>query len=476
MNATAFFYTVNKMWFCFIVPLFIPVVLFAQEDSIDSFIKKNLESLHIPGASLIVAKNGNIIKSGSYGLSNIELGVPASSKTVYEIGSMTKQFTAMSIMMLEEEGKLNLNNPITRYFPDAPSRWKQITIRHLLTHTSGIQNHVAVPGYLGVFKTNLFNESFPGKNEILKLFYKLPQEFTPGQTWAYDNTGYYLLGLIVEQISKQSYWTFLHNHIFTPLGMKNTRNTDTKELVYNRASGYIWKDSSYKNQPPLWPFVGFSAGSLLSTVEDLALWDAALYTEKLVKKTTLEKMWQPTKNSEGGLLPYNCGYGWFIDSYHGHRIVQHSGGTPGFSSVIYRFPEDTLCVVMLTNHADAILDQLALDIAGMYLPALKRPMAIDDPSQSLTTRLKTIFSQLMQGRYNQSDFTHAMNVFLKTSTSKSLWQWFVSFGKMGTFQLADHEMKDGVDSFRYRVQLGENIYLFSISVRQDGKIAQIYFS
>jgi D-alanyl-D-alanine carboxypeptidase len=468
--------TISKVRVCLIVPLLIPFVLCAQEDTIDSFIKKNLQSLHIPGASFVVAKNGNIIKSGSYGLSNIELGVPASPKTVFEIGSMTKQFTAMSIMMLEEEGKLDLNNPITRYFPDAPSRWKQITIRHLLTHTSGIQNHVAVPGYLGVFKTNLFNESFPGKKEILKLFYQLPQEFTPGQTWAYDNTGYHLLGFIIEQITKQSYWTFLQNRIFRPLGMTNTRNTDTKDLVYNRATGYIWQDSIYKNQPPLWPFVGFSAGSLLSTVEDLALWDAALYTEKLVKKGTHEKMWQPAKTNEGSLLPYNSGFGWFIDSYHGHRIVQHSGGTPGFSSVIYRFPHDTLCVVILTNHADAIIDHLALDIAGIYQPELKRPMAINDSSPALTTRLKTIFSQLIQGHYNQSEFTPAMNVFLKTSTSKSLWQWFASFGKMGTFHLADHERKDGMDSFRYRVQLGENIYLFTISLRKDGKIAQIYFS
>ena len=270
--------------FCFIVLFLIPFILNAQEDTIDSFIKKNLESLHIPGASFIVTKNGKIIKSGSYGLSNIELGVPASPKTVYEIGSMTKQFTAMGIMMLAEEGKLDLNNPITHYFPAAPSAWKNITIRHLLTHTSGIQNHVAVPGYLGVFKTNLFNEGFPGKKVLLKLFFRLPQEFTPGQTWAYDNTGYHLLGLIIEQISKQSYWTFLETKIFNPLGMMNTKNTDTKELVYNRASGYIWQDSAYKNQPALWPFVGFSAGSLLSTVEDLAIWDAALYTEKLVDR------------------------------------------------------------------------------------------------------------------------------------------------------------------------------------------------
>lgn len=469
-------FAIRNILFGFTVFIYNSFVVYSQGDSVDAFIRRNMESLHIPGASIVVVKQGKIVKSGGYGLSNLELSVPATTKTVYEIGSMTKQFTSMSIMMLVEDGKLNLNDKITRFFPNAPAHWNNITVRHLLTHTSGIQNHVAVPGYLGVFKSNLFHEGFPDKKDILKKFFKLSQEFKPGETWAYDNTGYYLLGLIIERISQQSYWTFLEKRIFKPLGMSHTRNTDTKELVPNRAAGYIWLDSSYENQTILWPFVGFSAGSLMSTLEDLVLWDAALYTEKLVKKTTLEKMWQATKGTDGTLLPYNCGFGWFIDTYHGHRIIQHSGGTLGFSSVIYRFPDDTLTLIILTNHADKMIDQLALDIAGMYILALKRPMAIKDPSPTVTTRLKTVFLQLLNGYYNPDEFTPAMNTFLRTSTSKSLWQWFSSFGKQGTFQLADYELKEGIATFRYRVQLGENVYLFTISLRKDGKIVQIYFS
>jgi hypothetical protein len=133
-------------------------------------------------------------------------------------------------------------------------------------------------------------------------------------------------------------------------------------------------------------------------------------------------------------------------------------------------------VIILTNHADKMIDQLALDIAGIYHPVLKRPMSINDTSPAVTCRLKTIFSELLQGRYASTDFTPVMNTFLKTSTSKSLWQWFASFGKLGTFELADHELKDGIDVFRYRIELGGNIYLFTISLRNDGRIAQIYFS
>ncbi len=453
-----------------------PFDVCSQDDVVDTFIKKNMESLRIPGLSLSIVRNNIVIKKGGYGFANLELAVPATSKTVYEIGSMTKQFTATAIMMLKEEGKLRLNDKITTFFPDAPSAWGKITIRHLLTHTSGIQNHVAVPGYLGVFKTNLFHETFPSQKEILKLFFKLPQEFEPGETWAYDNTGYYLLGLIIEKTSGKSYWQFLDEHIFKKIGMTASRNTDTKHIVPGRASGYIWADSVFQNQQALWPFVGFAAGSIISTVEDLALWDAALYTEKLVKKSSFEQMWKPAQTNNGNLAPYNCGFGWFTDDYHGHKIVQHSGGTPGFSSVIYRFPNDTLTVIILTNHADKMIDQLAIDIAGMYLPALVRLRTISDTLPATTARLKTIFSQLLQGNYNSVEFTPAMKIFLKTSTSKSLWQWFASFGKLGTFTLVDYEVKEAVTTFRYRVMLGENSYLFTIRTVKNGKIAQIYFS
>ena len=163
-----------------------------------------MEGLHIPGLSLAIVKKGKVIKTGGYGWANLELQVPASSKTVYEIGSISKTFTAMAIAILMERGKLNADDKINSFFPCAPSYWNNITIRHLLTHTSGIQNHVAVPGYLGVFTTSILGDNFPSRDDILKMFCKLPQEFHPGETWAYDNTGYYLLGLIIEKVSGQS--------------------------------------------------------------------------------------------------------------------------------------------------------------------------------------------------------------------------------------------------------------------------------
>ena len=456
--------------------LFSPLVVVAQPDSVESFLKRNMESLKIPGLSFAVIKNDRVLKTGALGSINLELNVPATTASVYEIGSLTKQFTSMAIMLLAEEGKLTIEDKISSYFAGSPSAWNNITIRHLLNHTSGIQNHVALPGYLGRFKSNMFGEPQASQKEIAEWFFQLPQEFTPGETWSYDNTGYYLLGLIVEKAAQQNYWDFLEERIFIPLGMRSTRNTDTKDLVANRASGYLWNGSAYQNQPVLWSFVGFSAGSLMSTVEDLAKWDAALYTDKLVKKSTLDQMWQPARGPRGELLPFNCGFGWFVDHFNGHRILQHSGGTPGFSSVMYRFPDDSLTVVLLTNHADRMLDQLALEIAGMYVSSLIRPLAKANNKINVTTRHKSIFSELLTGRYDIKNFTTPMMRYLGTSTSKSLFEWYSSFGELKEFNLSHHEKQGGRDVYRYRVRLGDNEYFFTITVEKDGKIAQLYFS
>ena len=208
-----------------------------KADKIDNYIETQLRRLHIPGASLAIVRDGRIIKAQGYGLANIELGTAATRNTVYEIGSNTKQFTAAAVMLLVEEGKIDLDDKITKFFPQAPESWSVISVRHLLSHTSGIQNHVAVPGWLDVFKTSITMETTPNRDELLKMFLKLPLEFQPGETWAYDNTGYYLLGIIIEKVSRKSYWNFLADRIFKPLGMNSTRSTDPQPIVPNRASG-----------------------------------------------------------------------------------------------------------------------------------------------------------------------------------------------------------------------------------------------
>ena len=447
----------------------------AKADAIDKYVESRMRSLHIPGLSLAVVRNGQIIKSHGYGFADLQLNVPATDTTVYEIGSMTKQFTAAAVMMLVEDGRVSLDDSIRKYFPDAPAAWQRITIRHLLTHTSGIQNHVAVPGYLGAFKTNLLLETTPARDDLLKMFFRLPLEFGAGETWAYDNTGYYLLGIIIERASGESFWQFVDERIFRALGMNATRNTDPKLLVPHRASGYEWVADHFENRPVLLPTIAFSAGSLQSNVEDLAKWDAALYGDRLLKRSSREQMWTPAKTKDGAVAPFNYGMGWFIDSYHGHRLVQHAGGTPGFSSAIYRFIDDRLTVIILTNHADMVLDQLAIDIAGMYVRALRRPLEASDPEQQSSGRLRQITAGLLEGKHDPAFFTPAMRIFLNTATGKAFWQWVACRGALSSFTFSDGEDKGDGRLLRYQLVLGDNSFWFSFRIAQDGRIAQIYW-
>jgi hypothetical protein len=186
-------------------------------------------------------------------------------------------------------------------------------------------------------------------------------------------------------------------------------------------------------------------------------------------------MWTPAVINEGAAAPFNYGFGWFVDSYHGHRVVQHSGGTPGFSSVIYRFIDDKLTIIVLTNHSDMILDELAIDIAGICLPVLKRPEAKPDPNPMTTAKFKEIVSGLLNGNYEPAAFTAPMRVFLKTATGKAFWKWFADHGALGSFVFSDREERRDGEIRRYKLSLGGNWYWLSVTTSNDGKIAKIYW-
>ena len=223
------------------------------------------------------------------------------------------------------------------------------------------------------------------------------------------------------------------------------------------------------------PFIAFSAGSILSTVDDLAKWDAGLYTEKLLKKSSLDRIWTINRTKDGADAAFNYGFGWFIDNFHGHRLVQHSGGTPGFSSVIYRFVDDKLTIILLTNHSDRIIDQMAIDLARMYEPALKIAEGTPDPDPKTTQMLKDVVAGLWNGKHDQALFTPPMRIFLDTATGKAFWKWFGSLGPLGSFDFCDREDAANGVILRYKVVLGENAYWLSCKMTNDGKVAQIYW-
>src|SRR6185436_7182828 len=328
----------------------------ARADKVDDHVKAMMEKQHIPGVALAVVKDEKIVKAEGYGIANIELNVPVRADTVFKIGSVSKQFISAGILMLAQEGKLSLDDPISKYLAGTPETWKPITIRHLLTHTSGIVREA--PGFDPL--------KIQSDADVIKTAYSLPLRFAPGEKWEYCNVGYFSLAEIIRKVSGKPWGDYLNEALFKPLEMNATRTTSMTELVPNRANGYGWRDGKYSNAAiylALRP-----SGAFLSTVLDLAKWDAALYTERFLTQATREQMWTEAKLNSGKTYPY--GFGWSLDRVGGHTLKHHGGSLPGFRAELSRFMDDRLSVIVLTNSNNADPETIALEVAEFYIPNL----------------------------------------------------------------------------------------------------------
>ncbi|HYL78450.1 MAG TPA: serine hydrolase domain-containing protein [Bryobacteraceae bacterium] len=303
--------------------------------------------------SALVAKGGKTILEKGYGMANIELGVPNGPDTKFRLGSITKQFTATAILQLEEQGKLSVNDLACKYVAECPESWKAITIHQLLTHTSGIPSYTNGPEFT---KPRMMRIPL-SPMEVLTLTKDKPLEFQPGEKFKYDNSGYVFLGVIIEKVSGEKYADYLKKHIFGPLDMQDSGYDDTSAILKNRAAGYRSSDNGeFHNAEYLDMSLPYSAGSLYSTVRDLARWDRALYTGKVLSKASREKMWTPVKN--------NYGYGWDVRK-DGHKQLSHGGGINGFSTFIARYPDDDAVVIVLSNNQQANTAPIAIALAGV---------------------------------------------------------------------------------------------------------------
>ena len=286
--------------------------------------------------TVAVVSDGEVIFNESYGMASIEHGVPNTSKTTYKIASLTKQITCMGIMILKERGILNTTDSIRKFFPDYPELDERITIHHLMTHTSGLFNDFSVVDPYLLLGKCLFTHK-----EVFNLFKDMPLEFEPGEEWSYCYFGYYMLGVIIERVSGKSYIEFIKENIFTPLGMMSSGLDDYIEILPNRANGYYVSGEKIVSCE-IDTMSAFSAGAIYSTVEDMLLWDEALYSEKLVSKDTMNEIFTPYKE--------DYGYGWIVDSYLNRRRVRHSGGGSGFNHQFHRYIDDKITILILSNY------------------------------------------------------------------------------------------------------------------------------
>jgi CubicO group peptidase (beta-lactamase class C family) len=340
---------------------------------VDAFIRLRMERERIPGLSLAVVKAGKVIKADGYGMANLELGVPATPSTVYQIGSVTKQFTAAAIMLLVQSNKVSLDGKISEYLDGAPASWKDITVRQLLTHTSGLPTN----GISTTDKTFLADYT---NDEILESARTLPLLSPPGEQFSYSNLGFDLLALIVEKASGEKYADFVGSRLFEPLEMTATNVSDKQAITPNRAQGYLWEDGNRRICEQLSPTQFMGSASIVSTALDLAKWDAALSTEIPLTDASRTTMWTPTKLADG--KDTNYGFGWFISSVKNHTNINHNGAMNGFVANVSRFVDDQLTVIVLVNQSGiSNTEKIATGVARFYIPAIRPGQPPTQPSR-----------------------------------------------------------------------------------------------
>lgn len=299
-----------------------------------------------PGAAALVRWKGKVVLRKGYGLASVELAVPVTPEQVFEIGSVTKQFTAAGILMLAERGKLALSDPITKYLPDFPTGDQTVTLEHLLTHTSGVPSYTEMPEWVPRWREDMSLETLIG------LFRGKPLEFVPGQRWSYSNSGYVLLGAVIEKASGKSYEELVETEIFAPLGMTHTRYGHQEELVPGRVEGYAKDAKGYAPAPYLSLTQPYSAGALMSTVDDLARWIDALEADELLTAAARQRMLTPAtlRGGDQDGLSTRYGLGMQAAEIAGHAVKEHGGGIHGFASILLTVPDERLQVVILSNN------------------------------------------------------------------------------------------------------------------------------
>ena len=445
-----------------------------QIASIDRFVKDEMARQQIPGLAVGVYSRGRTLLAKGYGLANVELNVPVTPQTIFQAGSVGKQFTATAIMMLAEEGKLSLDDSITKYFPDAPASWKPILIRNLLSHTSGLSDYSTRErsGPNGPFYERLdFTE-----DELMAKIEALPIEWAPGEKWDYRNTNYLVLGILIHKITGKPYEEFLKARIFEPLGMKSSGLARDRDIVFNRASGYTLDNGQLKNQKWISPtFDSTADGSLSFDILDFAKWDAALYTTRLLSHASLDRMWTVYRLNDGLPNPGPYGFGWRIDRFHGHRSMEHNGSMWGFTASIVRYPDDGLTAVVLTNQYAAEPETIAAVVVGLVDPPLlpAKLISIRDGDPSIAISVRALLDDLVAGRDIRSE-TMPDFAMLATSEVKARWQrQLAPVWPGGTLTLVEREpsptTSGQINSF-FRLSKGGKAVLIAYNRTATGKI------
>jgi D-alanyl-D-alanine carboxypeptidase len=431
-----------------------------RADDIDDYLKAQMRWERIPGLSIVVVRDGQILRAGSYGFSNLETNAQAGADTVYKMGSLSKQFLAAGLLVLVQDGKVGLDDPVKKYLPDVPETWNLITVRNLLTHTSGIARDSPAFDPL----------KLQSDDEVVRAVYSQPLQFPPGSRFAYSNLNYYCVAEIIQKASGMPWPDFIASRIFAPAGLTSTRTTTATDIVPHRASGYETSGGRVKNAD-IWIALRPS-GAFLSTVLDLAKWDNALDSGKILTAATREQMWTSVRLTDG--TTYGYGFGWFLDEINGHRRVHHSGGVPGFVCEMERFPDDRLTVIVMANIGGRDLEDMAVHVAAHYKPDLKpvEMPALSDTGAVRSSAVRLLLADLTAGRLPSDRVTPQLRNELAEQKNAGVFDVLQSFGPLLSADLIQQQVRDGrtVDTFRIAYR---DITLFAeCSASDDNKLSQ----
>ena len=366
-------------------------------EAVDAIVQTAMKAKQAPGVAIAVVSKGTVVAAKGFGLANVEHNAKVRQNTVFQSASVGKQFTAAAVMLMVEDGKLGLDDSIAAHFDDAPKSWAPITVRHLLTHTSGIPDYT---------DDDFDYRRAHGEDDLVKMAYGLKLLFAPGARWSYSNTGYVLLGILVHKVSGEFYGDVLKARVFAPLGMKTARVISEADIVPHRAAGYRTVGGALKNQEWVAPELNTTAdGALYLTVLDLIAWDRAVRTKALLKAESWAQIFAPVKLNSGKTYPY--GFGWFVDEFAGAPKHSHTGSWQGFRSAIARYPRNDLTVIVLANHAGLNAGKLADVIAGQFDPILiePAPKPITDREPTVTEKLRDLIGHAAEGTLTAKSFT-----------------------------------------------------------------------
>jgi D-alanyl-D-alanine carboxypeptidase len=447
----------RKAWWVAVALLFV-VACGARADDIDDYVTLQMQRQHVPGLTLGVLQQGRVVRVKGYGMADVERQVRATPDTVYEIGSITKQFTAVALMLLVERGSAGLDDPLGQYLDDIPTHWKPVTLRQLLTHTSGVPDYEAVMGYDSY--RNLMKPQ-----DVYAYVAAKPLDFAPGSKWNYSNTGYFLLTQVIEKLGGEPYATFVSRNVLAPAGMTHTRDSSPTDLIQNRAAGYEFTDK-LRNRDAIQPSATGGAGMLVATAGDMLRWSQFVARRALLKAASWDQIVTEAKLSDGTGTGY--GFGWFTNPMHGHRSLNHSGGTAGFTANLLLLPDDALTIVVLANSGSANPNSITDHIARDLVPAL-RYTAIQDSRPEISARVLEFYRHRADAEPWLEPFTPEFAAQVRTYWSYGV-EGARERGPPAGIELVE---KANEKSLCYRVRFAHETRIVALTLDQAGKITDM---